>query len=144
MRRGFVFALAALASSAFALQQPPPKPAAAPPAGPRIAVEPASFDFGSALPQKTLTKEFSLKNLGSAELVIESVSTTCGCTVGQLETRTLKPGVSVPLKVSLETRSYSGALQRAVLIRSNDPTRGLLEVKVQANIQAAPAAKPQP
>jgi hypothetical protein len=52
--------------------------------------------------------------------------------------------MSVPLRVSLETRSYSGALQRAVLIRSNDPTRGLLEVKVQANVQPAPAGKPQP
>jgi hypothetical protein len=106
-------------------------------------VEPAFFDFGSALPQKTLTKEFSLRNFGSADLVIESVSTTCGCTVGQLGTRTIKPGISVPLRVSLETRSYSGALQRAVLIRSNDPTKGLLEVKVQANVQPAPAGKPQ-
>jgi hypothetical protein len=143
VRLGFFFATA-LAAGALALEpQQPARPPAAP-AGPRIAVEPTSFDFGSALPQKTLTKEFSLKNLGSAELVIESVSTTCGCTVGQLETRTLKPGMSVPLRVSLETRSYSGALQRAVLIRSNDPTRGLLEVKVQANVQPAPAGKPQP
>lgn len=140
MRQSLVFALAAAACCGGALAQQP-KPSATP-AGPRISVEPARFDFGSALPNKTLTKEFLIRNFGSAELLIESVSTTCGCTVGRLDTRTLKPGMAVPLRVSLETRSYSGALQRAVLIRSNDPTKGLLEVRVQANVQpAAPARK---
>lgn len=139
MRKSLVFTLAAAVCGGGALAQQP-KPSA-PPAGPRIAVEPAAFDFGSALPNKTLTKEFLIRNFGSAELLIESVSTTCGCTVGQLDTRSLKPGMAVPLRVSLETRSYSGALQRAVLIRSNDPTKGLLEVRVQANVQAAPARK---
>jgi len=139
-----VVVAAAFCGGALAQQpqtQPQPKPSATP-AGPRIAVEPTSFDFGSALPNKTLSKEFLIRNLGAADLVIESISTTCGCTVGQLDTRTIKSGVAVPLRVSLETRSYSGALQRTVLIRSNDPTKGLFEVKVQANVQpAAPAAK---
>jgi hypothetical protein len=58
--------------------------------------------------------------------------------VGHLDTRTIKPGTTVPLRVSLETRSYSGALQRAVLIRSNDPTKAVLEVRVLANVQPAP------
>jgi len=122
---------------------PTPKPAVSP-SGPRIAVEPTSFDFGEALPNKTLTKEFLVRNFGGSDLVIESISTTCGCTVGQLDTRTLKPGMAVPLRVSLETRTYSGALQRAVLVRSNDPTKALLELRVQAQVQPAPAGKPKP
>lgn len=120
-----------------------PKPSSVP-SGPRIAVEPEAFDFGPALQNKTLNKEFVVKNLGNRDLLIEDVVTTCGCTVGKLETRTLKPGMSVPLRVSLETRSYSGALQRSVLIRSNDPATARLEVKVQAQVQPAPAAKPKP
>ena len=122
---------------------PTPKPAVSP-SGPRITIEPASFDFGAALPGKTLNKEFLIRNFGGSDLVIESVSTTCGCTVGQLDTRTLKPGMAVPLRVSLETRTYSGALQRAVLIRSNDPTKALLEVRVLALVQPAPAVKAKP
>ena len=42
---------------------------------------PPSFDFGKVLPDKTLQKSSSIRNFGSADLVIESVSTTCGCTV---------------------------------------------------------------
>ena len=47
---------------------------------PASRVEPESFDFGKALPGKTLGKEFTIRNFGDAELVIDGVSTTCGCT----------------------------------------------------------------
>jgi hypothetical protein len=138
------FFAAAVCAGALAAQQPAPAPSPKPsaaPLGPRIAVEPTTFDFGSALQQKTLNKEFMIRNFGGADLVIEGISTTCGCTIGQMETRTLKPGMAVPLRVSLETRSYSGVVQRSVLIRSNDPVKAVLEVKVQANVQPPPESK---
>ena len=62
-------------------------------------------------------------------------------TAALLDKKTLKPGASAPLRVSLETRRYSGAVERTVLIRSNDPERGRLEIKVRANVQAAAPAK---
>ncbi len=146
MKKSLLYVVLVVACAAGARGQAPspsPKPSASP-SGPRIAVEPVSFDFGPALQNKTLSREFLIRNFGGSELVIESVSTTCGCTVGQLDTRTLKPGMAVPLRVSLETRSYSGALQRSVLIRSNDPTKALLEVRVLAQVQPAPAGKAKP
>lgn len=132
--------LALAATLAAIAQEAKPAPT---PAGPKITIEPASFDFGVALPGKTLHKEFVIRNLGAADLVIEGVSTTCGCTAALTESRTVKPGASTPLRVSLETRSYSGVVQRAVLVRSNDAGKPSLEVKLQVNVQpaAAPAAK---
>lgn len=111
------------------------KPAAAP----KISVEPASFDFGKALPGKTLEKQFSIRNFGDADLVIEAITTTCGCTAGLMDDahKLLKPGTSGQLRVRLETRDYSGKLVRSVLVRSNDPQTKLLEVKVEANVQGA-------
>jgi hypothetical protein len=110
------------------------KPAPAP----KISVEPASFDFGKALPGKTLEKQFSIRNFGDADLVIEQVTTTCGCTAALLDEqhRQLKPGQSGQLRVRLQTREYSGRLVRSVMVRSNDPARKLLEIKVEANVQA--------
>jgi hypothetical protein len=117
-----------------------PKKAEEAEAAPRIAVEPASFDFGKAVQNKTLSKEFSIKNYGTADLVIENVTTTCGCTVTQLDTKVVKPGATTPLRVALETRTASGRIQRSVMIRSNDPKTALLELKVEATV-AAPSAK---
>lgn len=101
---------------------------------PRISVEPEAFDFGKVLPDKTLRREFTLRNFGDSELVIESVSTTCGCTAALASDKRLKPGGSTPLSVTLETRRYSGRIERQVLVRSNDPKTPLLTVKVSATV----------
>ena len=104
--------------------------------GPRISVEPASFDFGKAVQNKTLSKEFSIKNYGTEDLVIENVSTTCGCTAALLDSKVIKPGGTSPLRVTLETRSYSGKVERKILIRSNDAATRVLELKVEAMVGA--------
>ncbi len=106
------------------------------PKTPRIRVEPEAFDFGKALPAKTLRKEFTLSNFGDAALVIENVSTTCGCTAALASDTKLAPGSSTVLRVTLETRSYSGKLERQVLVRSNDPKTPLLTVTVSATVEA--------
>jgi Protein of unknown function (DUF1573) len=105
-------------------------------AAPRIRVEPESFDFGKAAQNKTLRKEFSIRNFGNADLVIESVSTTCGCTAALTDSKVVKPGGTTPLRVSLETRAYKGRIQRSVMVRSNDPRSELVEVKVLASVEA--------
>jgi hypothetical protein len=137
--RGALTAMAVvlLVSPAWA-QDKEAKPEAAP-KGPKIRVEPAGFDFGKALPNKTLEKEFSLRNFGSEDLVIENVSTTCGCTAALMDSKVIKPGGTTPLRVSLQTREYSGKVERTILVRSNDPKTALLEIKVQVTV--VPPAK---
>jgi hypothetical protein len=114
-------------------------PVAAAPA-PVVRVEPDAFDFGRALPGRSLRKEFTLRNAGDAELVIDGVSTTCGCTAAIAGAKRLAPGRSTPLTVTLETRDYRGHVERRVLVRSNDPITPLLELKVEATVEP-PAAK---
>jgi hypothetical protein len=104
------------------------------PAAPRITVEPARFDFGRVLQNKTVAKEFTIRNHGGADLLIERVSTTCGCTAALPGSKTVKPGSSTPLRVTLETRTAQGRLTRSVLVRSNDPARPSLELKVEATV----------
>ena len=105
---------------------------------PKISVEPTYFDFGNALPEKTLEKQFSIRNFGDADLVIDKITTTCGCTAGLLDddSKVLKPGKSGQLRVRLQTRDYAGKVVRSVMVRSNDPTQELLEIKVEVNVQA--------
>ena len=106
-------------------------------AAPRIAVEPARFDFGAVLPRKTLHKEFQVRNFGDAELRLEGVSTSCGCTAALPESRLVKPGGSVALRVSIDTRDDRGRIRRSILIRSNDPKTPLLELTVVADVRPA-------
>jgi hypothetical protein len=78
-------------------------PAEDKPKAPAIRVDPDGFDFGKALPGKTLSKEFALKNFGDAELVIEGVSTTCGCTAAIMAETKVAPGGATQLRVTFYT-----------------------------------------
>jgi hypothetical protein len=112
-------------------QAPPP---GAPP--PRLAVEPASFDFGKALPGKALTREFILRNLGGAELTVLGVSTTCGCTVAQGYASVVKPGESTSMQVTLRTPAVAGRVSKSVLVRTNDPATPTTEIRIEATVTA--------
>ena len=122
-----LLAMAALLGAAGAEEKVPPAP--------RIRVEPETFDFGKALPGKVLRKEFAIRNFGEAPLVIEGVSTTCGCTAALAAETRVAPGGSTLLQVTLETRRYSGRVERQVLVRSNDPKTPLLTVRVSATVE---------
>jgi hypothetical protein len=102
--------------------------------GPRIRVEPESFDFGKVLPDRTLRKEFRLRNLGDEALVIERISKSCGCTAAATEVSTLAPGESTPLRVTVETRTASGTIEHEVLVQSNDSKTPTLKIRLRATV----------
>ncbi|HET7292596.1 MAG TPA: DUF1573 domain-containing protein [Vicinamibacteria bacterium] len=102
--------------------------------GPRLALDPESWDFGRTLRNRVLEKQFTLRNVGDVDLVIDKITTTCGCTAALLSDKTLRPGGSGTLKVTFETRDYAGRVERKVLLRSNDKSRDPLEIRLQATV----------
>jgi hypothetical protein len=99
---------------------------------PRLVIEPESFDFGEALQESTLEKEFRLTNQGAGELLIHKIVTSCGCTAAEGYDRVVPPGGSTMLRVSVSTRRDRGRVVRRVLIRSNDPGTQPREVRLEA------------
>lgn len=105
--------------------------------GPRLVVEPPSFDFGRARPRRELRQQFRLRNFGDRELRIDDIRTDCGCTAALLETpeRTIAPGASATLDVRLQTGPAPGPVVRRVLISSNDPQHKAVELKLTVDVQ---------
>jgi len=131
---GVLLALTAIgvtvAATRPAEQKAPPVP------GARMLVEPAEHDFGKAKQDLKLEKEFVIKNMGSEVLSIGRISTSCGCTVAEPGAREIKPGQSTTMKVTLETRRYSGPIERTIAISSND-SRRVTTVKVKVLVEGA-------
>jgi hypothetical protein len=131
-----------VASVIFAGPQSPssPEPTKADPAveAPRIAVEPPLFDSGKVLPQRSVSREFVIRNFGKRDLVIENVSTSCGCTAALLDPakKVVKAGGSAPLRVTLTTPANPGPISKSVLVKSNDPQRATFEIKLLATVVA--------
>jgi hypothetical protein len=55
--------------------------------------------------------------------------------------KSIKPGASTPLRVSLAVGDRPGRIQKAVLVKSNDPAKPNLEIKVEATVQARAAGR---
>jgi hypothetical protein len=112
--------------------------AAAPPVsgGGRIVVEPSKIDFGRVLTQRTLNRSVQVRNAGQEDLLIAEVTSSCDCAVARDYDTVVKPGRSTTLRVSLDTRDATGRLTRTLHIRSSDPTRPEVELKVEATVVA--------
>ncbi len=100
-------------------------------AGPRIAVDLATYNFPDTTEGIAVDHTFVLSNVGDQVLVIESAIPGCHCTTAQLDKSQLQPGESVGLRALLDTEGLSGRVMRTITITSNDPgTYGEYQVKV--------------
>ncbi|HEX9724044.1 MAG TPA: DUF1573 domain-containing protein [Vicinamibacteria bacterium] len=100
--------------------------------GPGIEVTPENYDFGRVQQNQKLEKEFEILNIGTEELTIGRISTSCGCTAALTSDKFVKPGESTTLKVTLETRMYKGAIERTVSVASNAANSKITQIKVKA------------
>lgn len=64
-------------------------------------------------------------NRGQAPLIIEAVTTSCGCTSATVEPATIPAGGTGTLKVTYDSGAhgpeFAGPIERQVFIASNDP-----------------------
>lgn len=105
--------------------------------GPKIVVEPSSWDFGEVRRPEIVEHEFAVKNVGSETLEIKRVSTSCGCTTAKIEKGKIAPAETAELVVRYDSGAMvheKGEIERIVYIKSNDPINPGLEVKIYANV----------
>ncbi len=100
--------------------------------GPGIEVTPEDHDFGRVQQNAKLEKEFEIHNIGTEELTIGRISTSCGCTAALTSEKFVKPGESTILKMTMESRMYKGEIQRTVSVASNATNSKITQIKVKA------------
>jgi hypothetical protein len=89
--------------------------------GPRIEVENEIADFGQVKPKSVHSYSYKFKNIGSEQLVISRVQSTCGCTVPELKVKEYAPGESGEVKITYTASSREGDTTKHLYIHSNDP-----------------------
>ncbi len=126
-----------------------------PPVGvglPVAPVAPPSTIDPSAIKWDAETKEYSpkageadvkfsfwLTNVSSSEVMVNSVRTSCGCTVAKLPAQPwrIPAGSNGPIEVTLSLAGKSGLISKGVTV---DTTAGIKQLTVRANIPAAAGA----
>lgn len=90
-------------------------------------------DFGIVEAGENIGCFFTYTNSGSGNLVINSVSTSCGCTIPKYDKKPLAPGESGTLEVIFNTSGYDGVQSKTVTIHSNASTPVVI-VKITAEV----------
>lgn len=105
---------------------------------PQIEVETAAIDLGEVVNGDVVVRDVMVKNVGSADLVIDNVSTSCGCTQASLDLMTIPPGGSATLHIEFDSGAHgeelTGDLVRQVFVVSNDPQQAEAIVELTATI----------
>jgi hypothetical protein len=110
---------------------------------PQIEVETTAIDLGEVVNGEVVVRDVAVKNVGSADLAVESVSTSCGCTQASLDLMTIPPGSSATLHIEFDSGAHgpelTGDLVRQVFVVSNDPQQAQAIVELTAVILPPPA-----
>ncbi len=102
---------------------------------PRIEVDQAIYDFGSAIEGTAILHVFVLSNTGNQDLVITGVRVSCHCTTTTLPSHRIPAGERLLLSAMLDTSGFSGKIGRTMTVDSNDPSKPQLSLAFTGTVE---------
>ncbi len=109
--------------------------------GQTIAVDIPSADAGTVQRGTVITKEFVVKNTGSALLRIADVKPACGCTRAKFD-KTIAPGGTGKIVLTIDTKSFRGPISKSAKVLSNDSATPEISLIVVASVRGIVRAEP--
>ncbi len=88
---------------------------------PRIEYDSKIVDFKEIAEGTIVEHTFVISNKGKKELIIRSVTTSCGCTSGKPANTKIAPGGTTELNVTFDSRERIGMQNKIITVISNDP-----------------------
>ena len=105
---------------------------------PDIELAESQTDLGVVTNGETPTIEIAVRNLGEGDLVIEGVSTSCGCTSASITPEVIPAGGTGTLAIRYDSGAHGpdevGPVMRQIFIASNDPDEAEFEFRLIADV----------
>ena len=104
---------------------------------PHLEVPSATHDFGRVYGRWDVTHTFAVQNVGTADLVLHNLVTSCGCTTAELSSSVIPPGQRADLTVAFDADFHEtdGQVTRLVWFATNDTTQPWVEVRITADVR---------
>ena len=99
-------------------------------------------DFGKVQTGEKVKYTFKFKNTGDADLHIEKISTSCGCTAALAADTTVPPGEGSGVNVEFDTAGRRQFQTKTITVQTNDPKKGKVKLKLQGT--AIPVVDAEP
>jgi hypothetical protein len=104
---------------------------------PKISVDPTEFDFGAVNIGEIVTQDLVVSNVGKADLVIDSVTTSCGCTSAKIANTRIPAGQYTTLTITFDGGAHGDVTNfytRQVFVASNDPEQPEIRIEFTADV----------
>lgn len=93
-----------------------------------------SFDFGTLYSTMKVKRLITIRNEGTDTLRVDEVSTSCGCTAALLSRPLIAPRDSGTVEISFDPRKFTGAVEKGVSMKTNDPSNPKAHIVFTANV----------
>ena len=76
-------------------------------------------DFGQVKEGAKVAHVFEVQNTGKADLLIQSVNPSCGCTTPKYEKKPIQPGKKGTIEVVFDTKGRLGNQRKSIMVVTN-------------------------
>ena len=84
-------------------------------------------DFGQVKEGEKVVHTFEVMNTGKADLLLQSVKPSCGCTTPKYEKRPIRPGKKGTIEVAFDTKGRPGIQRKSITVVTNtEPSNTVL------------------
>lgn len=103
---------------------------------PVLTFKETEFDFGTIKDGEVVNHTFEFTNTGKTPLVIESATSTCGCTVPEVPKAPIAPGATGKIEVQFNSAGKGGQqTMKAISVKANTQPE-ITQVNIKANVLA--------
>ena len=107
---------------------------------PAMTFKETEHDFGDLKDGEVVRHTFAFTNTGKSPLVIESATSTCGCTVPQVPKEPIAPGAEGKIEVEFNSAGKAGQqVLKVISIKANTQPE-ITQVNIKANVKPSPGA----
>ena len=91
--------------------------------------EQETIDYGKIIKDSEGERTFVFTNVGDAPLVIQSIKSSCGCTVPKKPEAPIMPGEKGEIKVSYDTKRIGGFSKQITILSNATTARKIVKIK---------------
>ncbi len=99
-----------------------------------VVVNSQHHDFGTMDRYAHNSHVFKIRNDGGSSLKLIKGSTTCKCTVSDLDTDMLEPGKTAEVKLEWDAKTSDAEFEQSAQINTNDPRRPTINLTVHGKV----------
>lgn len=101
---------------------------------PQMSFDKDMHDFGKISEGEKVTYSFRFKNTGNGDLIIQTATGSCGCTVPEFPQKPIKAGETGFIKVQFNSEGRAGIQEKQVTIVANTiPNTLTLKIKAEVS-----------